>query len=156
MVFDPPSRQIAKTTLWASPHDQGASCGQVLSRPVFSGKLLLTVFGLNLFICSCSNNYCILLVFDPPSRHIAKTTVGTSPPNPGTSFDQVLSRPVFSGKSYEGFFSEKRICATYFPPTVTKAFHAAPAGPRAPAAGVRATRYIGLLDKKRLLDKPGD
>ncbi len=33
---------------------------------------------------------------------------------------------------------------------------AAPAGPRAPAAGLRATRYIGLLDKKRLLDKPGD
>ena len=31
-----------------------------------------------------------------------------------------------------------------------------PAGPRAPAAGLRATRYIRLLDKKRLLDKPGD
>ena len=38
MVFDPPSRQIAKTTLWASPHDQGASFDQVLSRPAFSGK----------------------------------------------------------------------------------------------------------------------
>ena len=34
--------------------------------------------------------------------------------------------------------------------------HTAPAGPRAPAAGLRATRYIRLLDEKRLLDKPGD
>ena len=28
-----------------------------------------------------------------------------------------------------------------------------PAGPRAPAAGLRATRYIGLLDKRRLLEQ---
>ena len=31
-----------------------------------------------------------------------------------------------------------------------------PQHPRDPAAGLRATRYIGLLDKTRLLDKPRD
>ncbi len=40
--------------------------------------------------------------------------------------------------------------------TLDRPTYTAPAGPRAPAAGLRATRYIRLLDKKRLLDKPGD
>ena len=49
------------------------------------------------------------MLFDPPNRQIAKTTLlGITPPNPGASFDQVLLRPVFSGKSYEVFFIEKR------------------------------------------------
>ena len=52
---------------------------------------------------------CILMFFDPPSRQIAKTTVWASPPNQGASFDQVLSRLVFSGKSYEGLFPRKSI-----------------------------------------------
>ena len=38
-------------------------------------------------------------------------------------FDQVLLRPAFWDKSYEGFFLRKIVlCATYFPQTVTKAF----------------------------------
>ena len=38
MVFDPSSRQIAKTTVWASPPDQGASFDKVLLRLAFWGK----------------------------------------------------------------------------------------------------------------------
>ena len=47
------------------------------------------------------------MVFDPPNRQIAKTTLWASPPDPDASFDQVLSRPAFCGKSYEGFFQGK-------------------------------------------------
>jgi len=64
----------------------------------------------------------MLMVFDPPNRQIAKTTLWASPRNPDASFDQVLPRPAFCGKSYEGIFPDNNsFCATYFPEAITKA-----------------------------------
>ena len=55
------------------------------------------------------------MVFDPPSRQIAKTIVWASPPDQGAFFDQVLSRPAFWGKSYEGFFPEQMFLCNLLP-----------------------------------------
>ena len=57
------------------------------------------------------------MLFDPPSPQIAKTTLWASPPK-RAFFDQVLSRPAFWGKSYEGFFPGKSILYNLLPQNI--------------------------------------
>ena len=93
MVFDRPSPQIIKTTVWASPHNPCASSDTVLLPLAFWGKSyegkssFCQLIGL-IFVffddCWCKKK-CILMVFDPPSPQIAKITVWASPANQPTN-----------------------------------------------------------------------
>ena len=59
------------------------------------------------------NKKSILMVFDPPSHQITKTTVWASPRNPCASSDKLLLRLAFWGKNYEGFSPGKNVFGVF-------------------------------------------